>query len=145
MTLKLMELTFPEPCTASELPDLHSLVMGALWANHRLPEPPPWTSFETGLPAAFHPDNIESLSLEEIGDGLTACIGFADVPADEPNAIGIGHTAPYASALEAFRAGASAFCALATGSPELPFLVSGNSLVVAAYGASPSGDGGGRI
>lgn len=140
MTLNFMKFTFPEPCTVSELPNLYNLVMEALWATHRLPVAAtmPEPMLEIALPESFRPDNIESLVLERIGDGWAACIGFADIPADEPDAIGIGHTAPYASALEAFLGGASALCALVTGSPELPFLVSGNSFVVMAYGASPS-------
>ena len=130
MTLKIMTFRFPDPCILSELPDLHRMVMDALRSKYRIPEYTP----DHDLPPPFHPSNIESLYLEKSGAGWVANIGFANVPPGQPNTIGTIDAEPYSNALHAFLHGASVLCQLVTGSPELPFLVNGNELMVVSYG-----------
>ena len=130
MMPKMMIFTFPDPCVPSQLPDLRELVMEALRATYRFPEETP----ENNLPVELHPDNIESLEVEEVDGGWASHIGFANVPDEMPNTVGFGYLDPHGSALEAFLQSAAALCKFVTGSEELPFSILGNRLMVMSYG-----------
>lgn len=73
--------------------------------------------------------NIADFRLNELPEGWVADIYFRDVPSGQPDAIGTPDAQPFATRAEAFLAGGE----LLTGSPELPFKIVGNQLILVGY------------
>lgn len=119
------------PTNADREPELLELILAALEATRRIPPFRP----RTGLAEHFNRDNLADFYLEEISGGWAANIVFRHVPPGQPNTLGTPDDRPHASARDAFLEGASILCGIVTGSPELPFTLAGDDLVVTAFGA----------
>lgn len=125
MAHKNSNTTFAQASDDASDTGLCDFVMTALRATRRFPCP--------GLPAYFNRDNVMNLYLEEHPGGWVANLAFRHVPPGLPNTIGTPDAHPFPSERLAFLAGAGMLCGLVTGSEELPFMVVGNQLIVAAY------------
>ena len=119
------------PRSSNNPDDLSNLefIRDALTATGRLPCKRP----HLGMPAHFRVENMEDLYVERHGAGWVANIQFRKVPKGQPDCIGTPDAAPFEDQDQALMAGMALVCLLATGSPELPFIKMGKTLVVPAY------------
>lgn len=112
------------PAKADDTP-LLEIVTAALEATQRIPDETPCTP----LPSSFDRKVLRALTIEQVDGGYVANIEFEVAPG-EPNTIGTPEAQLLPTHRDAFLAGAGIVCAIATGSPELPFLVLDDQLVV---------------
>lgn len=105
---------------------LLEIVMSALEATWRIPDEAP----RTGFPSGFHRDALRAFTIDRVKGGYVANIEF-DVAPGEPNTIGTPDARPLPTHKDAFLAGAVIVCQIVTGSPELPFFVLGDEIVIA--------------
>lgn len=126
-----MPADFPRSSDNPDGPTHLELIRDALTATGRLPCKRP----RLGMPAHFTFENMENLHVERHGAGWVANIQFSKVPKGKPDCVGTPDAAPFKDQEQALMAGMALVCLLATGSPELPFVKVGKTLVVPAYGA----------
>lgn len=99
--------------------------MSALEAKQRIPSHPP----KTTLPRGFDRDALRAFRIDHVGGGYIANIEF-DMAPGEANTIGTPEARPLPTYRDAFLAGATILCEIVTGSPDLPFFLLGDELVV---------------
>ena len=104
-------------------------VLDALRATGRIPPERP----QLDLPDHFHRDNLLDFYLEQSGDGWAANISFRHIPPGGPDTLGTPDAFPLPEQ-QAFLAGAALVCEIVTGSPELPFFLAGDKLIVVSHG-----------
>ncbi|QFS84860.1 hypothetical protein FIU97_19400 (plasmid) [Roseivivax sp. THAF40] len=126
--LKLM--TFDLPYNPSQDTCFLDLVWDALEATHRIPEETP----DLGLGDHYVRENLAHLTVENMPNGWVANITFKPRSNQPENCLTSPVHAPLPTAAEALIHGAAIVSDLVSGSAELPFIVVGNRLMVAAYG-----------
>ena len=129
--MKLMTRTFPT-IADHDAGALLDIVIDALDATGRIPATAPDLPF----PEHYNRDNIAGLEIEAHPDGWVANVSFGKVPRGEPDSLGTPDATPLPCEREAFLAGAEVVCAIVTGSPELPFFVAGDRLMVVVRGVA---------
>ncbi|MDT0684522.1 hypothetical protein RM543_17745 [Roseicyclus sp. F158] len=103
---------------------LLEIILTALEAKERIPDVPP-----ASLAPQFTRDALLALTIDEVGDGWVANIAF-DVPPGHPDTVGTPDAYPLPTRRDAFLAGAMIVCEIVSGSPELPFVVDADQLMV---------------
>lgn len=105
---------------------LLEIVLTALEAKGRISNVPP-------APPTPHltRDALLAFTIDEVEGGYVANVAF-DVPPGHPDTIGTPDAQPLPTQRDAFLAGAMLICEIVSGAPELPFVVWGNRLMVAA-------------
>ena len=97
----------------------------ALKAKWRIPDRAPRTAY----PSEFHRDALRSFTIDQVEGGYVANIAFVRT-LGEAITIGAPDALPLPTHKDAFLAGARIVCEIVTGSPELPFLVRDDEIVV---------------
>lgn len=103
---------------------LLEIVLDALLATGRIPDAAPATE----APHLTR-DALRAMTIEKVRGGYIANVEFLVEPG-QPDTIGTPDSHPLATQRDAFLAGAMIVCRIVTGSPELPFSVLGNELMV---------------
>lgn len=104
---------------------LLEIVMSALEAKWRIPCQTP----KTTLPCGFDRNALRAFSIEQVDGGYVANIEF-DVASGEANTIGTPDAHPLPTHRDAFLVGAGIVCEIVSGSPDLPFLVFDDEIMV---------------
>lgn len=111
-------------------PDLLDIVLTALRAKGRLGDHTP----AGNLPLHFTRGNLLALHVDKRPGGWVGNVEFRDVPDGAPNCVGTPEYLPFEDPLDAFLMGAAIVCEIASGSPELPFVVQNGQLTCIVYG-----------
>ncbi len=104
---------------------LLEIVMTALAATGRIPDKAP----RTALPAGFDRNDLRAFTIEQVEGGYIANIEF-DVAPGEANTIRTPDAHPLPTHRDAFLVGAGIVCEIVSGSPDLPFLVFDDEIMV---------------
>lgn len=128
-----MTKTAPTPIVAvthaTDKLSLLQMVLDALEATGRIPAEAP----THGFPAYCTRETLEAIRLVHYSSGWVSNVDF-DVPSGLGDVIGTPEAYPILTFNQAFSVAASIVCAIVSGSPELPFTLHGNQVIVTALG-----------
>lgn len=128
---KLMSFTLPENPAPEEC--FLDLVLQALKVRGWVPDETP----DFGLGNYYVRMNLDALTVERMSGGWVSNIIFKRRDGERADCMTSSLRDVFPSAAEALVFGASVVCEIVTGSPELPFGVAGNRLIMTSYGRTP--------
>ncbi len=128
-----MTKTAPTPIAtityATDKLSLLQMVLDALEVTGRIPAKAPAHAY----PLYFTRENLEAIRLVQYSSGWIGNVDF-DVPAGLGDVIGTPEAYPILTRNQAFASAARIVCEIVCGSPELPFFLVGDHVIVTDLG-----------